>query len=97
MPDMPPGGDGLLTWVFAGVAAVVSTLATVIGVLYKASETRNGQAIAKLEAKVDSLDKKLDDTELARMDCEKDRALLKGTCDFLRARIESLEIAVKKS
>lgn len=96
MPDLPPTDDGLLTYIFAGIAAIVSTLATVVGYLYRLSETRNGQAIMKLELKVEHLDKKLDDTEQAQMECEKDRAALKGTCEFLRARIESLEMAVKK-
>ena len=96
MPELPPVHDGFLTYVFAGIAAIVSTLATVVAYLYRISETRNGLAISKLELKVEHLDEKLDETEKAQMECEKDRAALKGTCEFFRARIESLEMAVKK-
>ncbi len=94
MPDMPTG-DGLLTWVFAGVAAIVSTLAAVVGVLYRAAEGRNGRELAKLEERVNGLDAKLDKSESDRLECERDRATLKGECAMLKSRIEQLEKASK--
>ncbi len=91
MPDMPDAGDGLVNWVLAGVVVIVSALATVVGVLYRAAETRNGQALAKLEERVDELDEKLSKSEADRLECEKDRATIRGECNMLKARVESLE------
>ncbi len=95
MPEMPQAGDGLLTWVFAGVVAVVTTLTAVVGALYRAAETRNGQAISKLEERVNQLDAKLDRSEDERLECEKDRAMLRGECTALKARVDQLEKLTK--
>lgn len=83
--------NGLLPYVLAGVTAVISALAATIGVLWKNSESRNAQAISRLEGKVDSLETKQDASEKAILECEKDRSLLRGMCDFLKSKVDQLE------
>lgn len=74
---------------------MVSTLAAAVAILWKNSESRNGQAITKLETKVESLEIKQDESEKAILECERDRSLLRGTCNFLQTRVDSLEKLLK--
>lgn len=90
MPD-----DGLTNYALTGVTAVVGALAAAVTLLWKTSESRNATAISKLENKVDSLEKKQDDSEKAILECERDRSQLRGICDLLRERISGLESSLK--
>lgn len=89
MTDVPD--QSLLNWVLGGVVVIVSTLAGVVSLLYRAAETRNARDINELKGQVSALDTKLDETEAARLECEKDRASLRATCDLVTDRVAKLE------
>lgn len=83
MPDAP-SDFSLLSWLLAGVATVIGTLASVIGLQYKRNESlnaqeckRNAQEIAELKVRAES--------------CEKDRLGLSIECATIRSRAEHLE------
>ncbi len=73
----PP--QNLWQWVSWGVVIIVSTLAGVVGTLFKLNEQRNAAAIAELKARVQQLELELKEA------LERERKLLmeqnKDSCD----------------
>lgn len=45
--------EGLSAWILAGIAAIISTLAGAVSILWKAIEAKNAQAIKELTVRAD--------------------------------------------
>jgi hypothetical protein len=83
MPDAPQDVS-LFTWVLAGIATVIGTLASVIGLQYKKNESLNAQEILRNKEEISELKVKAEN-------CEKDRLTLSVECATIRSRAEHLE------
>lgn len=67
-------------WFFAGVSTVIATLASVVAFLFKLNETKNSQAIAAMQNRLDSQERKMNsqeekikESEIKHDKCEEDR------------------------
>lgn len=69
--------------VWAGVATVIAALSSALTYIFKLRENENSKNIAKLESKVDEIQKKADS-------CEDDRATLFAECQVLKERVTTL-------
>lgn len=74
---MTQGIESFTGWVLAAVAAVVSTLAAVVSILWKQNEMKNAQAIAKLEKENAEIRQSVQKCEVAIKECEEDRVKLR--------------------
>lgn len=77
---------GYLSWVFASVAAVVSTLAAAVAGLWRASEIKNAAAIERLEVMLAVSDER-------HRECLDDRDAIKHETTDLKVRVARLEAA----
>lgn len=69
--------------VWAGVSSVIAALSAALTYMFKLLESENSKNIAKLETKVDEIQKKADS-------CEDDRATLFAECQVLKERVTTL-------
>ena len=90
--------DGFWAWFLGGIGTVVATLATVIASLFKINETKNTNAIAEQSKEIASAQTEikivreaLSAVEVARLECERDRAALTAKCEFFEKRLAKLE------
>jgi hypothetical protein len=90
--------DGFWAWFLGGIGTVVATLATVIASLFRINELKNTAAIAEQALEIASAQTEikvvreaLSAVEVARMECERDRAALGAKCEFFEKRLAKLE------
>ncbi|TWU22470.1 hypothetical protein Pla52o_35260 [Novipirellula galeiformis] len=85
-------------WVIAGVSTVVATLASAVAGLFKLNESKNAEAIKRLEDHVGKQESKLEaqETRLIESDrkhdeCQQDRIKLSTEVGLIRERLASVE------
>jgi hypothetical protein len=90
--------DGFWVWFLGGIGTVVATLATVIASLFKINEGKNSNAIAEqskeivtFQTELKMVRENLSGVEIARMECERDRAALTAKCEIFEKRLARLE------
>lgn len=76
--------NSLLTWILGGISAVLATLATTIGYLYRKVESDNASQIQDLRKQVESNREKADN-------CHEDRLELHAKCASLDSKVCYLE------
>lgn len=93
--DLP---EGFWAWFIGSVAAVVGTLATTIAALFKINESKNTRAIedqsreiVSFQTEIKLVRENLSSVEIARMECERDRASLMAKCEIFEKRLARLE------
>ena len=93
--DLP---EGFWAWFIGSIGAVVGTLATTIAALFKINEGKNTRAIEEQAKEIVSFQtelrlvrENLSSVEVARMDCERDRASLAAKCEIFEKRLARLE------
>lgn len=87
MSDAPD--SDFVTWVLAGIVAVVGALSSTVGWLWKVNETRNAKRIDQLEEDLVVSNTKHDE-------CMTDRNALREECAGMRVRLEMVEESIKK-
>lgn len=90
--------EGFWAWFLGGIGVVVGTLTTTIAALFKINEGKNTKAIEEQSKEIDELHgeikgvrEKLSVVEIARVECERDRAALGAKCEFFEKRLAKLE------
>lgn len=93
--DLP---EGFWAWFLGTIGVVVGTLATTVAALFKINESKNGQAIAEQAKEIAAFRTEaaivrdnLSAVEIARLECERDRAALTAKCEIFEKRLERLE------
>lgn len=76
--------NSLITWVLGGISAVLATLATTIGYLYRKVESDNANQIKELKLQVEANREKADN-------CHEDRLELHSKCAALDSKVCYLE------
>lgn len=70
--------EDYVSWVLAGVASVIATLATAVASLWKINEARNSRQIEELKADV--------------KDCKDDREMIRNRADELSDEVAGLKV-----
>lgn len=90
--------EGFWAWFLGGIGTVVATLATVIASLFKINEGKNSTAINEqakeivaFQTELKMVRENLSAVELARLECERDRASLTAKCEIFEKRLARLE------
>jgi uncharacterized membrane-anchored protein YhcB (DUF1043 family) len=86
-----PQNFNLWSWLAWGFAAIVTSLGTTVGVLYRATETRNAKDIANLTAQCERLQKRVDELSDKVADLTADKARLEGEKQWLHHEYEELK------
>jgi hypothetical protein len=96
----PPLDGSLLNWVLWGVLIIISTLATTIGFLYKASENRNKTAIDDMKTQygllIASMDAQIKSLQTHITKCDTERLELYVKSGAQDARIEQLQLEINQ-
>lgn len=80
--------NGFVTWVIAGIAAILGVLTSTVAYLFKVSENANAQAIKELKDSNAHL-------ETRSTACEKDRNELFAKCAVLEEKVSHLDTKLK--
>jgi hypothetical protein len=90
--------DGFFGWVLTGVAAVIGSLVATVTTLWRMNEAKNTLAIesqakqiARIEGQMLVVQEQAAKSEAARIECEKDRAVLATKCAVFESRLSEVE------
>jgi uncharacterized protein (DUF3084 family) len=93
--DLP---EGFWAWFLGTIGVVVGTLATTVAALFKINESKNEKAIsdqskeiASFQTELKLVRENLSSVEIARLECEQDRAKLAAKCEIFESRLSRLE------
>ena len=84
-PPSPNDHQGIILW---GATIIISTLAGVVGLLWKKSESQNAKAIAELEKAVNKC-------EESHHKAATERDTFRDQFNVLKGRVEELEQRIK--
>ena len=83
--------DGLSSWLLAGVASIIGTLAAVVAALWKLNESKNNAAIASLESICAGLTTRVNECETDRVELRVRVAILEEQLVVQRKRIDCVD------
>jgi hypothetical protein len=75
-------------WIFGAAASIIATLASAVAFMFKLNESKNAEAIKKLETGQSALQTRCDILDKQNDDCVKDR-------DLIRVKLAEVETELK--